>query len=511
MERKLSHHDTLGLQEVVELGGDLLLLPEQTPLPTEEAHTLYAQGVIPTDESLIMETLIHIARYEGEYVSARCNGREPGWINEVPIALRTYLRLNYALREEDPLAIVLDLPYTGLSYMVRDEGLCARAQWKFHLNRLQHVKQLGFLQTPIYNESVKVEPLSQSTRYLHSLDVMAIATVIGNNVRAGSPFAISEVEFRALRVAAFTHDACTPAGGDSVKLAAPEDLDEDRNYVRALSRMPWQDMKSTGITKKLLAATIQGEGLLGEILDIADKIAYVARDAHTCLHHIEAGAKNDLYGMMTLTRLIDRFPYACGIWDSVAVRSGRAVFTDVRRLLAFLKIRVLLFRELYYHPASRFGEFLISRLLVKVLYEQKRLTRDQLLEMTDSDLLQALDAEFGIDAVVRTCSSDLARCATFTGLAEAKTFMEGLRQAGNVFAMLDDNRRAIKPGTHFLVSTKDGPQPLAVADPGSARELDEMARVRPMVHVYYLDGDPALPREHLARLVKHLRRKTPAR
>jgi hypothetical protein len=66
--------------------------------------------------------------------------------------------------------------------------------------------------------------------------------------------------------------------------------------------------------------------------------------------------------------------------------------------------------------------------------------------------------------------------------------------------MLDDNRRNIKPGTDFLVKGPTGPITLKSADSGSARELEEMSTVLPMVHVYWLEGDPALPRKSLAML-----------
>lgn len=150
----------------------------------------------------------------------------------------------------------------------------------------------------------------------------------------------------------------------------------------------------------------------------------------------------------------------------------------------------------------------MSRLFVKVLYEKGILTRDKLLQMSDGELLHKLDEEFGIGLALDTCSSNLARVREFSTLEEAQAFMDTLKRSGNLFALLDDYRRSIKTGTHFLVSTPQGTQTLEEADPGSARELSEMATMLPMVHVYYLDGEPALPRAKLARFIESLRSTT---
>lgn len=508
MREKLTHTDTLQLREVVELGGDLLLLPQEEAFPYEEARALQVAGIIPCDQSTIYQHTWNFDVLQEKYNHERAVlYAEPAWVAAMPMAVKTRLRVIYASTQEDVLAIVNMFPNVAIRYIVRDGGLCADFSRAVNLFRLEGIKQLGFLQSPWCRSLTKWRtPLSESTRYLHSLDVMAVATLIGNNLD------LPESEFNTLRVAALTHDMGTPAGGDSVKLVDLAALDEDANYPALLGAYDWGGLqREYGIKCDLLVDAVQHNGgLIGKALDMADKIAYVGRDIHTCLHHIEAGAAGDeQLGLRTLKRLVERHPHVCGIWDAIERDGEQLFFTDPGRIIAFLKVRVLLFRELYYHPYSRFGEFLMSRLLVKAMYEKGKLTKAELLQMSDWELLDKMNREYGsghysLQPILDTCSSSLSRCESFATREDADRFVARLREGGNLFTLMEDNSRLIKTGTNLLVRSGGVIAPLKELYPGDARELDEMAGMLPQIHVYYLDGDPALPREQLAKLKEEL-------
>ncbi len=525
MEQKLTCLDVVHLQDTEKVSDDLLLLPEQAEMQEEDARALFGPGVIPLSESIINAASWRMGELQHKYDAERvATGAEPAWVNDLPASARPRLRFNWALQEEDALFIIPAFFSSkndfwrmrdgfapqptfaaGFSYMVLQGGLCHKTFQAFRLWRLEQIKQLGFLQAPTYNNYTKDrQSLSESHRWLHSLDVYVIAMAMARNL--GLYHKVT------LGIAALSHDAGTPAGGDSVKLVAPAELDEDANYPMILGRADLRDLRHHyRFDEQLLIDAVQGKGSLGTLLDIADKLAYVARDISKCLHHIEIGSRErgdngeEQHGLQTLLQILREHPYICGIWDCVEMNETEEVyFTDIHRLVAFLKVRILLFRELYYHPTARFGEFLMSRLFVKVLYDKGELTRDMLLEMTDHDLLRLLDERFGSGAALETCSSSLARVKTFSTPEEGDAFIQNLKEQGNVFAMLDDNRRAIKTGSHFLVKTRDGVRPLQEAAPEIAKELEEMATLLPLVHVYYLDGEPALPRDKLAEMAEHL-------
>ncbi|HVU80355.1 MAG TPA: hypothetical protein VHD37_03265 [Candidatus Paceibacterota bacterium] len=518
MHQKLTHYAVLGLQDTLRVGDDILLLPGQTPHPYEEARALANAGVIPQSESVIVDAVWKIEILFVDYADEReRTGKEPAWVERMPISVRTYLRYQYVttswdtyvnvpsllpgLRKDRDRFDVQPTMATALSYHIVANGLCQKTEQAFGLMRLSRIKQLGFLNAPPYNSYTQMrQPLSEGTRWLHSLDVYATATIIGHNMR------LPRGKLNTLGVLALTHDVRTPAGGDSVKMVDLAALDEDATYHLTLEKMDMSELeRDFEVNREDLLEGIHNRGLLGEILDIADKLAYIARDISKCLHHIEAGAQREQYGLITLLRLLHQFPYVCNVWDCVeASEDGHAYFTDAGRLVAFLKVRVLMFRELYFHPLSRFGEFFMSRLFVKMLYDKGVLTSDMLLKMDDGQLDAFLDEYFGERRVLDQCSSEVARVKSFATPGAAEAFVHELKSQGKRFVMTDDYRRAIKTGVHFLVATPEGPKPLREADPGSARELEEMATLLPMVHVYYLEDDPDLPKERIDELVAYI-------
>lgn len=502
--RRLDHVGLLNLREVIEIGGDLVLLPREEAIPHEETRALELAGVLPLADSEIAlrENLIFSLELAERYASERREiGVEPGWVHALPISVQTRLRVHFATHEEDVLHIFFELPKTGISYLLREGGFCEDVIRALDLWRLAGIKQLGFLQAPWEDGRMLFrQPLSEGTRFTHSCDVFAIASIIAfnNGISAGP-------QLRTLQFAALTHDVGTPAGGDSVKLVDPSGLDEDLNYPAILTLYPDAPavIERYGIDREELFRTIRNEGLLGQILDIADKLAYIARDASYTAHHIEGIAHESTeYGIRTLANHIARYPYVCGVWDAVRVREGHVYFDDPSRLLSFLTLRVLMFRELYYHPRARFGEFMMSRLLVKTLYRRGTITKRELLRMRDDDLMRLMDQAYGsgTHSIGGTIASSEARVESFPDLAQACAFCAALAQEGIVFAMIDDDRRAIRPSTAYLVESPDGLVPLAEAFPSDARIIAEMAGMYPLVHVYYLEGEPAIPQRMLEEL-----------
>lgn len=500
----ISVHRLLNSQRVIELGGDLLLLPRYDPIPVEPVRSLELAGTMPksTEGAQTLANMLDFLGLQDAYAAERSAGDEPPWVAALPIAVRKHLRTTYAVQEE-ATQIVFDLPHTGISYAIKDDGLCFDLARACNLFRLDGIRQLGYLRAPAPTHDIIANaPLSESTRYAHSIDVMAIATVMAQNL------GLTGTMFATTRAAGLLHDMGTPAGGDSVKMIDPRALDEDLNFPKLLARHDVSAILAKhGINRKLLCEAILNRGIAGEILDIADKLAYVGRDLFQTLHHIKGGAYIDLQpGLKTLARLLEYYPLVCSIWDAVELQDGHVVFTDPGRLGAFLRVRTLMFRELYYHPRARFGEFLVSRLLVKALYRRKIVTIAGLVEMADYELERLMESEYGTGpfSIERLYATPLARARSFEHIEDAHAFMATLRADGNVFCLLDDDRRAIKTGTKFLVRGQRFPHTFKEACPDDAAEIEEMAALYPMVHVYYLDGEPSIESAKLEELRKAL-------
>jgi HD superfamily phosphohydrolase len=494
MAQKLTLDDILNLSEVIEI-DDVRILPRPR-FADSEVRDLIAK--------INPKKILGIYDLMNDYSVTRAQtGSEPDWISLYPENVRGQLRYDYAIQHENPLAILNIFSHTGLTYMIVEGGLCEDVASMFGLWRLQGIRQLGFLQAP-WMASVKVNmPIAEHNRLVHSMDVMVVATMIGYNND------LSPSQLNTLRVAAMTHDMGTPAGGDSVKFIDLPALDEDANYQRLLRLFPERQRlwDKYGIDEKVLMETIYNEGLLGQILDVADKLAYTARDLWACESFIQYGARHmNQGGLQVILDLLAEDQNPCSLWDNVSIHGEKIGFTDVGRLERFLKIRALMFRELYLHPHARFGEWLVARVLVKTLYAQGVLTRDRLLEMNDSQLEAFLNQMYrgrrSFEESLIEDVSDVAQCRSFRTLDEAEAFKSELTRMGNPFALIEDNSRPIKTGVHLNIATQKGLLPLKEAYPERAKIINDMAHIEPAVHVYYLMEEPRISREELASIAQ---------
>ncbi|TSC73975.1 MAG: Uncharacterized protein G01um101433_1120, partial [Parcubacteria group bacterium Gr01-1014_33] len=353
------------------LGNDMLYLPQ--------SRKIFSQGEIslaPEDREIFKRILsglyeiftgagdaFLLFQAEQQYLrDTEMDGQEPDWIEEISDDAKRHLRHNAAVQgilpSFEPLAIVPSLPHTGISYIVREEGLLEKLIRAFGIWRLANIRQLGFLQDPIVTSSgARGYSLDfPHTRYCHVLDVTAIMTLMLHNNF------LDPVLIHTGMMAAITHDTETPAGGDSIKFIDPEAFDEDKNYPQLLKKVDWSAIqKEYQIPEDLLIDTIQNQGALGTMLDLADKMAYVARDATSYLSRTQPfGTIAYPEGYRNIAQLLNQFPFICGVWETAKIIRDETVITDAKKLIAFLKLRALLFRELYHHPGARFKEFLLG-------------------------------------------------------------------------------------------------------------------------------------------------------
>jgi len=334
---------------------------------------------------------------QSEHDQIRKQGNYPDWMRFLPLEASRRLEHLWVTGEgPDQYRIVPKVTYTGIGYVVFEGGLVEQTDEFFGLGRLNFVAQLGFLHDPTMTENGWREcplPFPQ-TRYFHLLNTNAIATLIGTQVD------LSEEKLRVLRVAAQSHDALTPAGGDSIKGVDRAAFDEDMHYPELFERRGWKEFRDAfELSEAELAKTILGEGLLGSILDASDKMAYVACDLSEFLMKNEFGraAWQNFTGLYNrITRILAANPYPCSVWEYAAVADGELFFTDANRLADFLRIRALMFSILYNNASARFYEAGFTEEVVRDLYRRNVLTRELLLKMTDRLLVDVIGQELGV-------------------------------------------------------------------------------------------------------------------
>ena len=168
-----------------------------------------------------------------------------------------------------------------------------------------------------------------------------------------------------------------------------------------------------------------------------------------------------------------------GIWDAVRIIDGKMVIVSAKRLYNFLKLRTLLFREFYYHPGSRFKEFMISYVIIKYFYNMGEITRDELLEMTDTDLERFIDHKLKSKYVLHTLDmSPDVRVEAFATTEKARAREQELIKNGFPITLLENLRNKIKPETHYLVPAPDKTfKPFSEAYPELHAHIDHPIRL----------------------------------
>lgn len=334
-------------------------------------------------------------------------------------------------------------------------------------------------------------------RLIHSFHVAALmALLLANNRQA-----FNENDALHGLLAALLHDVRTPAGGDTIKLLDRRAFDEDANFGQLFKKARWQEVAARyGLDNAQLLAIVQETCLLGQLKDVADKIAYVVLDAFMMLSVIHyANADGSCSSYDAVRAQIAAHPFVGDVWEDVRIINGQVVFTDARRLAALLKLRALLFRDLYHNPETRYPQFIYVNCILRRLYETGQITTKRLLEGDDYDIIQLLSAQLGMPWW-QLSMEGLGRIHTqrYASPRQAERAMRHKRLNGGL-VLLEDLSRPINSGTSFLVLNSRGQvQPLKRALPGAAAEIDDICRQACQAIVYHLPN----PHWRLARVLQ---------
>lgn len=413
---------------------------------------------------------------------------DPPWVRHLTPETLRRLRREAAIRGpcSEPHTIVPAMPFTGFGYVVEEGGLTEATMRAFGIYRLHCIRQLGFLHDPVVREAYSgVEgsgSLFAHTRYLHTHDVHALALLIARNN------SLSQDDERHLRVAALTHDALTPAGGDTIKLVAPKLLDEETNYPLLFERPEWESLKQEySLSEARLAAIVTNKGVLGRILDLADKIAYVALDASMFFHRLRFLGFTTGYEVFTGIRtFMDAHPRACTVWDSIVVEEGRVVVEDSELLADFLQLRAIMFRDVYYAPEARFLEHMLAKIVVQYLVDEGTVTIPDLLAEDDRWLEERINEVMGGWFCMRTVGSDINSYAeAFLEECVARARQRELVAQG-ALTMLDRFDGSAASGSSLFVRAHGSVQPFGRACPKRARAIEGTLREAKPYRLYYL-------------------------
>ncbi len=429
-------------------------------------------------------------------------GSEPEWVQLLEPEVQSYLRVRFLQDAIDPLAIVGALPYAGFSYLIEEGGLCHDVVNQLGLHRLHNVAQLGLLQNPVVgaDEKQSVGTIYRHSRYVHSLDVCALITLMAYNNN------LPESDRIHLQVAALTHDILTPAGGDSIKRYNATLFDEDVGYPAIFTREVWPALKEKyNLDEQKLADLIMGKGMLGRFLDLADKLAYVSRDVFYFIQSLPHRTPDGLSKEQAVIRdLVTRFPYICGLWESIEIVDGQVAISNPLGLANFLKLRATMFKALYYNPSARFHEDVTAKLFAGYLMREGSLTKAQLLHTTDAFLYHELGKVTGLAGVLDHCYSPFKpRVETFATVEEANRREQEFLGNKKMMTHLEVRKSFTSAGTaSFLVRIGREVKPFKEVLPEDAADIEAiMAMPNPVWLYIFSIEDLKMP----ASLLKQLR------
>lgn len=425
------------------------------------------------------------------YLPRKKRIKEPRWFHGLPRKVKGDLRAFAASQgfPNDVLHVLFKVPFTGISYVVLENGLTEKLERTTNLWRLFRIFQLAYLTDPVVSEA-GLDAYARRFEHnalVHALDTEIISVLVAfNNRRALSPY-----QRKNLKVSGLEHDNAIPAGRDGTKAIDPVLFCEETNIAEILRGKKWDELrKSTRLSTKLIINTIRGQGVLGEILDIADKIAYLCRDLNAFLGRYCPGADmewgknyqeifNFVYG---------KNPDVCAIWDLVIVEGENVFFSNPDRLGSFLEARALMNCNFYYNSRGRGVEITINNIVVSYLYSLGILTKKKLLEMDDFELDRLIEDFVGAPYMMGTASSiGDPFVEIFKTLDEAlEREAHLIKEEKLLFTAVDDSASKIKTATDYLVQLPSREKvPFCEARPEKAREIAEIVRFEKPVSLHY--------------------------
>lgn len=326
--------------------------------------------------------------------------------------------------------------------------------------RLQGITSLAFLAPPEKYQDGSSFIGFAGTRASHTLDVLRTAVPMMNECEL-SPHAR-----KTLTLGILCHDIATPAGGDAVKFGRPE-LDEELYWADALGTDGLALVQETGIDPETVGAVIQNNGLLGDILDKADRIAYVTTD--TCAYK-DPQHTEEFKGLQRDIRY--------------RADNNTTYFKDPLRLGAFLHRRVLNHRELYLHPQNRARQAMLND-FIEPMYgrqEDAPLTPHLLRRMTDYELYDAIISfhKLPFDTPQEFLGWFLNIIPEFDSLSPRSDVYKPLRARGllpkDAIHIATERQIPINPATDYKVQSGRHIDLFKNVKPTMAREIEDLAR-----------------------------------
>lgn len=394
------------------------------------------------------------------------------------------------------------LPFSDLNRWVQN-GIYTDAFNAFPLGRLGGVKALSLLSYvgPKPEDRYFVE--YGHTRLDHSL---VVALTIEQILKLNG-FAQEEINLGI--IAGLLHDIATPAHGDATKKIDPKNLDEEEFWWEVLDRKGYEFIFQHGGNKDSIGKIIKNEGVLGEVLDIADRITYTMKDVYATLEHETTNLNIDPY-LLQPRYIISRFPKIGNIYQDVGVdnKNQEVFFNDPQKLEAFLLLRANMHKTLYLHPTGQGRDLFFTKLL-EPLYANGNsalLNPTVLRRMSDHELMLFLCDHYFPSSNSELYSQYLVNWypeyERFDSEYEALKRKQEISQTDNIAVIGITNCRRFNPATSYKVVNEHGKiEEFREVKPVGAKNIEAIAKSTEGVFLFYADVSGNSPINNLIKTI----------
>jgi HD superfamily phosphohydrolase len=388
---------------------------------------------------------------------------------------------------EQDVSFFETLPYSDFRRWTPENSIYEEALRKIPaLNRLSNIKCLSFL------SYVGPDPKNMYfTEFTHSrLDHTLTVALITEEILRQNGFSQKEINIGI--VAALLHDIATPAYGDATKQVDMKNLHEEDHWWEVLDKKAKDFILQFG-TREMYDKIIKNQGVLGKVLDIADRITYTMKDLNALqVEPPKVGQKPNPY-LSDLNIIIANYPKIGNIYKTVGVdlKKQEVFFNDPDILNIFLNLRAHLHQKLYLHPISQAKDLFISKIIAQIYSTDVNsiLSPSKLRKMTDNDLLQALGNYHGSSMVSmhpQLVNWD-AEFQKFDSIDEAKNKRRKLKRRKNIAVVGIKECRGFDPGTNYKIANGYEYIEFREHNPSAADEIEEIAESTKGIFLFWAD------------------------
>ena len=364
------------------------------------------------------------------------------------------------------------LKFSDLRTWIYEDELAYQASKAFSIWRLGEIKQLSFLAYAGPTPETQYFMGFDHTRLEHTDQVVKIGEAILRRNNA------SKEDITLSAIASVLHDVATPALGDAVKKIDPVNLNEEDFWSEGLDEGGRNFIKENGLEMQQIDDVIHNRGIIGQVLDISDRISYVMLDLSQLMtaEHLDTtmSSATDMGYREEIAQVLRQDTNVGSIYRDVVVdfENNDFYFTNPERLRRFIELRALLNKYLYLHPVSQARDMLVVS-FVRPYYsfdesETTKLTPKKLRKMTDDQALDFLGEKH--PELEESVYGGLGRKASmflsfeqwypqFWAMFDSEDEMEARRQElerQGFFIRGSVESKGFNPLTHYKVLTDDG-------------------------------------------------------